>query len=140
MPRNPGLFRSASLTQKLTMMLVGSSILTAAVVGIQANLIVVLHHHEHYDGKGYPDALKGEQIPLESRILSVADAFVAMTSERPYRSKLPEAIAMQRIMAASGDQFDPVVVNAFMQNASAEAMAEYESRQRTEQRVPSCSA
>ena len=101
---------------------------------------IVLHHHEHYDGKGYPDALEGEQIPLESRILSVADAFVAMTSERPYRSKLPEAIAMQRIMAASGDQFDPVVVNAFMQNASAQAMAEYESRQVAEDRVPSCSA
>jgi putative nucleotidyltransferase with HDIG domain len=92
---------------------------------------IVLHHHEHFDGNGYPDGLVGEQIPLESRIIAVADAYVAMTSDRPYRPKLPDDTAVQRILAASSTQFDPVVVNAFMQYYSARAIAEDQGQRLT---------
>ena len=82
---------------------------------------IVRHHHEHYDGAGYPDGLAGEQIPLESRIIAVADAFVAMTSDRPFRSRVPAVEAERRILVSSGSQFDPAVVNAFLQHRMADA-------------------
>ncbi|MFA7577435.1 MAG: HD domain-containing phosphohydrolase, partial [Candidatus Muiribacteriota bacterium] len=72
------------------------------------------HHHERWDGKGYPDGLKGEEIPIGSRILSVADTFDAMTSNRSYRKALPEEIAVEEIKRCSGNQFDPKVVKAFL--------------------------
>ena len=70
------------------------------------------HHHERYDGKGYPDGLAGKQIPLAARILSVADAFDAMTSDRPYRRALSHDIAAEEIRRHSGSQFCPEVVVA----------------------------
>ncbi len=74
---------------------------------------LVLHHHEHYDGRGYPDGLKERDIPLEARIISVADAVAAMASDRPYRHGMhPESI-LAEIRAHSGTQFDPVAVAAF---------------------------
>ncbi len=82
---------------------------------------IVRHHHEHHDGGGYPDRLAGEQIPLESRIIAVADAFVAMTSDRPYRSRLTPVEAERRILDGLGSQFDPAVVNAFLQYRMADA-------------------
>lgn len=75
--------------------------------------IIVLHHHERYDGKGYPSGLKEDGIPLESRIISVADAFDAMTSDRPYRKGLPFERAMEEINSHKGEQFDPFVVECF---------------------------
>lgn len=75
---------------------------------------VVRHHHEHYDGGGYPDHLAGDEIPIESRIIAVADAYEAITSERPYRSALPHEEALKRIREASGTQFDPAVVTALL--------------------------
>lgn len=73
----------------------------------------VRHHHERYDGRGYPDGLKGEQIPLEARILALADAIEAMASDRPYSAGMqPEAI-LSEIAAEAGAQFDPQVVRAF---------------------------
>ncbi len=74
---------------------------------------IVRHHHEHYDGKGYPDGLKGRYIPLGSRIISIADSYVAMTTERAYRKALTAAEARQEIMKSAGSQFDPEVVEAF---------------------------
>lgn len=74
---------------------------------------IVLHHHERFDGCGYPQGLKGKEIPLESRIISVADAFDAMTSFRPYRNGIPADAAIREINSHSGDQFDPVVVGHF---------------------------
>jgi HD-GYP domain-containing protein (c-di-GMP phosphodiesterase class II) len=76
---------------------------------------IVLHHHERYDGKGYPDGLKGKDIPLESRIMAVAGAFEAMISRRPYR-RSPVTIdkAIIDVKQNSGTQFDPDVVNAFL--------------------------
>jgi putative nucleotidyltransferase with HDIG domain len=74
----------------------------------------ILHHHERYDGTGYPYGLKGLAIPLEARILAVADAFDAMTSERPYRSALLLREALEELYSNAGSQFDPRVVEAFL--------------------------
>ncbi len=71
-------------------------------------------HHEHFDGNGYPDGLEGGQIPLEARIIAVADAFVHMQMERPYRSARTKAEALAIIEEASGKQFDPTVVRALL--------------------------
>ncbi|MHB1127709.1 MAG: HD-GYP domain-containing protein [Bacillota bacterium] len=76
--------------------------------------LAVRHHHEKWDGTGYPDRLQGEAIPLIARIMAVADAFDAMTSDRPYRKALTPDIAMEEIEACSGSQFDPKVVQAFV--------------------------
>jgi len=74
----------------------------------------VRHHHERYDGKGYPDGLKGDDIPLIARVVTVADAFDAMTSDRPYRNKRPVAVALEEIGRGAGTQFDPTAADAFM--------------------------
>jgi HD-GYP domain-containing protein (c-di-GMP phosphodiesterase class II) len=74
----------------------------------------VMHHHERYDGSGYPEGLAGERIPLSSRIIAVVDAFGAMTGERPYRERLDSAEAVARIQGLAGVQFDPGVVEVFV--------------------------
>ena len=76
----------------------------------------VRHHHEWYDGcaKGYPDRLAGDQIPLPSRVIVVADTVEAMTSDRPYRKALPIEVVVTELHKYSGTQFDPVVVDAFL--------------------------
>jgi putative nucleotidyltransferase with HDIG domain len=74
---------------------------------------LVRHHHERYDGNGYPDGLAGAQIPLLSRILAVADAYDAMTSDRPYRDAMPSRVARLRLAQAADSQFDTSVVAAF---------------------------
>ena len=76
---------------------------------------LVRHHHEHYNGRGYPDGLNGEMIPLGSRIISVADAYQAMTEDRPYRRALTQEDAIARLVEGSGTQFDPKVVQTFVQ-------------------------
>jgi putative nucleotidyltransferase with HDIG domain len=73
---------------------------------------VVRHHHERIDGHGYPDGLSGDEIPILSRIIAVADAFDAMTSDRPYRDSMPQRTARVRLAQAAGTQFDPTVVLA----------------------------
>ncbi|NLL05050.1 MAG: DUF3369 domain-containing protein [Clostridiaceae bacterium] len=75
---------------------------------------LVKYHHERYDGKGYPEGLKGEEIPLLARILSVADAFDAMTTDRKYRSKLALGEAINQFKINSGTQFDPIVVEKLL--------------------------
>ncbi len=79
---------------------------------------IVRHHHEHFDGGGYPSGLKGNAIPLESRIIAVADAYVAMRSPRPYRPALSHDEAVERIREEAGRQFDPAIVEVFVQCAS----------------------
>jgi len=74
----------------------------------------VRHHHERYDGKGYPDALTGEDIPLIARVVTVADAFDAMTSDRPYRAKRPVEAAVAEVGRGARTQFDPLVAEAFV--------------------------
>lgn len=74
----------------------------------------ILSHHERYDGKGYPQGLKGDEIPLRARIVAIADAYDAMTSNRPYRKALTKDEAIHEIMKASGTQFDPALVEIFL--------------------------
>ena len=74
----------------------------------------ILYHHERYDGFGYPFGLAGEKIPLLSRIVLVADAFDAITSNRAYQAALPVEYAINEIVVNSGTQFDPLVVEAFL--------------------------
>lgn len=75
----------------------------------------ILHHHERYDGNGYPNGLKGEEIPLEARIIAVADTLSAMANNRPYREALSFSRIVDEIGRCSGTQFDPEVVRVFMQ-------------------------
>jgi len=77
-------------------------------------LPAILHHHERFDGKGYPSRLAGRSIPLASRIMAIADTFDAMTSTRAYRKALPVADAIAEIRRCSGTQFDPDIVPAFL--------------------------
>jgi response regulator RpfG family c-di-GMP phosphodiesterase len=77
-------------------------------------LPAILHHHERFDGKGYPSRLAGKNIPLASRIMTIADTFDAMTSTRAYRNALPVADAIAEIRRCSGTQFDPDIVPAFL--------------------------
>jgi response regulator RpfG family c-di-GMP phosphodiesterase len=76
---------------------------------------VVLHHHERYDGDGYPDGLRGDEIPLPSRIVAVVDAYCAMITRRSYKEAYTEAHARDEIRRCAGSQFDPRVVDAFLQ-------------------------
>ena len=75
---------------------------------------MICHHHERFDGKGYPDGLKAEEIPLGARILAVVDTFDAMNSERPYREPLAEDAIISELKNVCGNQFDPGVVTAFL--------------------------
>ena len=88
--------------------------------GFERAALDILHHHESFDGKGYPAGLKETEVPVVSRIVSVIDAFDAMVSSRPYRKGLPFEEAVRRLILASGTQFDPVVVQCFLSFAQTE--------------------
>jgi putative nucleotidyltransferase with HDIG domain len=79
------------------------------------SVAIIRHHHERWDGSGYPDALAGEKIPLGARIIAVADAFDAMTSDRVYRPALSVEVAFEELRKGSGTQFDPQIVELFQQ-------------------------
>ena len=83
---------------------------------------IVRHHHERFDGGGYPFGLAGARIPLAARIFAVADSFDAMTSDRPYRRALPVKVAIDEIRAGAGTQFDPAVVEGFLALAKEEGI------------------
>jgi HD-GYP domain-containing protein (c-di-GMP phosphodiesterase class II) len=83
------------------------------VEGFHAESLMVLHHHERMDGQGYPGGLRETQIPLGSRIISVADSFDALTTDRPYRKARSKRAALQEIVRCTGPQFDASVVSAF---------------------------
>lgn len=84
----------------------------------------VLHHHERMDGQGYPDGLQGEEIPIQARVLCVADALDAMTSNRPYRKAMPAKLAESEVFRAAGTQFDPDLVEAVLKLNFPEYIAE----------------
>jgi HD-GYP domain-containing protein (c-di-GMP phosphodiesterase class II) len=84
---------------------------------------VVAGHHERWDGTGYPRGLRGTEIPLAARIFAVADAFDAMTNDRPYRHALPVQAALDRVAKGAGSQFDPEVVEPFIALATREPRA-----------------
>ena len=75
---------------------------------------IVRSHHERWDGKGYPDGLRGNDIPLEARIISCCDAFNAMTTTRPYRPAMTQSVAVAELVKNAGTQFDPQVVDALI--------------------------
>lgn len=74
----------------------------------------VLYHHEAWDGRGYPTGLKGEEIPLSARILTIADVFDVLTSHRPYKAALSLDVARERLLQGASASFDPVIVRAFL--------------------------
>jgi len=76
---------------------------------------IVYHHHERWDGRGYPDGLKGETIPLGARIVSAIDAYDAMTTDRPYRDAMAHEAAEQILRDGAGDQWDPSVVQVLLE-------------------------
>jgi putative nucleotidyltransferase with HDIG domain len=86
---------------------------------LESSLGGVRHHHEHWDGSGYPDGLSGAEIPQEVRILTVADALDALTSDRPYRGAMSFSAAVATIEAEAGTQFDPAVVRAVRSRSAA---------------------
>lgn len=75
---------------------------------------IVRHHHERWDGGGYPDSLAGKAIPLGARIVAVVDAYDAMTTDRPYRRGVPREVALERLRAAATSQLDPALVEVFV--------------------------
>jgi putative nucleotidyltransferase with HDIG domain len=84
------------------------------IQSLQSVVPIVRHHHERWDGNGYPDGLAGRTIPLGARIVAVCDAYRAMTEDRPYRKALAEAEARRRLLEGSGSQFDSVCVTALL--------------------------
>jgi len=92
----------------------GAEIIVSEAETLQNLAPIVRHHHEHFGGKGYPDGLTGEEIPLEARILAVADVFDAMTHERAYRKALSREEAIAELEGGAGTHFDPAVVKAFL--------------------------
>lgn len=85
-----------------------------SVPGFERASLLVLHHHERYDGNGYPAGLAGDEIPLGSRIVAVVDAYDAMISDRAYRKGLPHEEAVRRLQNDAGEQFDPDVTPLFI--------------------------
>jgi HD-GYP domain-containing protein (c-di-GMP phosphodiesterase class II) len=84
------------------------------VSGLENILPIILHHHEHFDGKGYPDGLKGEEIPLGARIILVADTYETMTNQRLYRHTVSKEIAVRELIKEKGKQLDPRIVDVFV--------------------------
>lgn len=84
-------------------------------LNLSPNIIsYIQHHHERYDGTGYPDGLRGEQIPLGARIIAISDSYDSMTSERPYRRPLSHEEARNELIKCAGNQFDPKLVSVFL--------------------------
>jgi HD-GYP domain-containing protein (c-di-GMP phosphodiesterase class II) len=111
--RKPGPLTAAELEQIRTHPDAGARLIEG-VKDFQPALPYVLHHHERWDGDGYPHGLKAEAIPIEARLLGVADAFDAMTSVRAYRPALSVDQALSELRRCAGTQFDPELANSFV--------------------------
>ncbi len=92
------------------------------IPGCQTASLLILHHHEMWDGRGYPAGLKGQDIPLGARIVAITDAFDAMTSERCYREGMSTGQALATLERFSGTQFDPAIVRVFAEFIRAEEL------------------
>ncbi len=108
--------------------LVGERILAAAPALMQASKFV-RSSHERFDGQGYPDGLAGGEIPLESRVIAVCDAWDAMTSDRPYRAAMSPETALTELRRNAGRQFDPFVVEGFEAELAARSAGTAKPRQ-----------
>jgi HD-GYP domain-containing protein (c-di-GMP phosphodiesterase class II) len=111
--RKPGLLEPRELAEIRTHPVAGARLI-AALAPARPALPYVLYHHERWDGTGYPTGRAAEAIPEEARLLSVVDAFDAMTSNRPYRRALSAARALAEIERCAGSQFDPAIAEAFL--------------------------
>lgn len=111
--RKPGPLSLEELAHIRTHPVVGARLIEG-VADLLPALPYVLHHHERWDGTGYPERRAAEEIPVEARILGVADAFDAMTSHRPYRLALPVDRALAEVERCAGTQFDPELARAFV--------------------------
>ena len=111
--QKPGALTAAEWRLMQTHTVVGEQLLRGVTFLRGKGLEVVRSHHERWDGKGYPDRRGGEEIPVAARVFAVADALDAMTSDRPYRPAMTWAAAGRELVAQSGAQFDPTVVEAF---------------------------
>lgn len=109
----PGPLTDGELAQ-IRMHPIAGARLIEGVVGFRSALPYVLYHHERWDGSGYPHRLGGEEIPIEGRLLGVADAFDAMTSFRPYRAALSVEQALAELQRCAGSQFDPELTETFV--------------------------
>ena len=118
----PGLLDDHEVEEMRRHSAMGARILEG-VVGLRDCVPVVRHHHERWDGDGYPDGLAGEAIPLAARILAVVDAFDAMTTDRPYRRAMSPEVAMAHVLDCRGAQFCPRSVEAFEAVLALEALA-----------------
>ncbi len=111
------LYKAGSLTEKERALMAQHPLIGADIIrGIEflgEAAKVVRSHHERWDGRGYPDGLAGEQIPIAARVFAVADVLDALTSDRPYRPASPLYVAREMIVAESGSHFDPRVIAAF---------------------------
>jgi putative nucleotidyltransferase with HDIG domain len=85
------------------------------VTALREAIPYVLYHHERWDGTGYPSGKRGEEIPVEARVLAIADAFDAMTSDRPYRDALSREEALAEVERCAGTQFDPKIARVFLE-------------------------
>jgi HD-GYP domain-containing protein (c-di-GMP phosphodiesterase class II) len=108
----PGALSAEEFTLIADHPLIGSEILRH-VEFLEDATLIVRHHHERWDGAGYPDGLAGEEIPLAARVFAVADALDALTTERPYRDAVSWEHARREIRRATGTQFDPTIVAAY---------------------------
>jgi hypothetical protein len=111
--RKPGKLTPGEFEAMKTHTTKGASMVTS-LLNLAPMIPIIKHHHERFDGTGYPEGLRGEQIPLMARIVAVADAFDAMTSERPYRRALPVEKAFYELTQTAGTHFDPRCVEAFL--------------------------
>jgi putative nucleotidyltransferase with HDIG domain len=102
---------------------VGERLAREALALPEESVIAIRHHHERFDGRGYPDGLAGQEIPLAARIVAVADAYDAMTSDRPYRRALSSLQARDELARCAGTHFCPDVVAAFLDATPASAAA-----------------
>jgi HD-GYP domain-containing protein (c-di-GMP phosphodiesterase class II) len=110
----PGKLTEAEYRHIMEHPMIGARILAPLMLDAPIALAIVRHHHERLDGKGFPDGLKGDAIPLEVRVVTVADSFDAMTSLRSYRPAMSIEKAIEELQVWKGRQFDPDVVDALI--------------------------
>jgi len=111
--RKPGRLTPDEITQMQTHPQLGVDLLQN-IPGLRPMLPIILHHHERWNGQGYPHRLGADRIPRLARIVAVADAFDAMTSDRPYRPAMPLARAFTELTQEAGSHFDPECIQAFL--------------------------
>jgi len=111
--RKPSALTDEEWAEMKTHPIIGANLI-GEVPNLERIRPIVLAHHEHYDGSGYPNGLKGDQIPLAAQIISVADTYEAMTSTRPYRDALGHDEAVAELRRVAGSQLNPIVVEAFI--------------------------